>query len=197
MATSIKLNPPPYRDHAKHCHAGLYKSPPSCYSCGMKKSPAIISRFRPGRVSPQLQRRLSGRSAGPRALRVRHASAPLWFEAGARFAMRRYAAPIVIALLASLAAACARPTNHAPEQKPTPGYSLNPALLDLPKRRWIKIHRQHSDDAVTFVRQEHGGSAFDSHRGRLVLFGSDTHVKRDWTNSPLFFDLQQLEWRRL
>ncbi len=111
--------------------------------------------------------------------------------------MRRYAAPIVIALLASLAAACARPTNHAPEQKPTPGYSLNPALLDLPKRRWIKIHRQHSDDAVTFVRQEHGGSAFDSHRGRLVLFGSDTHVKRDWTNSPLFFDLQQLEWRRL
>ncbi len=34
--------------HAKHCHAGLYKSPPSCYSCGVKKSPAMISRLRPG-----------------------------------------------------------------------------------------------------------------------------------------------------
>jgi hypothetical protein len=98
---------------------------------------------------------------------------------------------MLVALLGSLAAACAR------EQKPAPGYSLNPALLDLPMGRWVKVQQQRPDDALTFTRQRHGGSAFDSLRGRLVLFGSDTHARGDWTNSPLFFDLQRLEWRRL
>ena len=105
-------------------------------------------------------------------------------------------ATIVTALLASLAAASALATINAPEQKPAPAYRLNPALLDLPKGRWVKIHQQRVGDAVTFRRQSHGGSAFDSRRGRLVLFGSDTHA-RDWNNSPLFFDLERLEWRRL
>jgi len=109
----------------------------------------------------------------------------------------RTAAPIAIALLAFLIAACTRPTIYAPEPEPAPGYSLNPALLELPKGRWTLIHRQQPGDAVTFDRQRHGGSAFDSRRGRLVLFGSDTHGKEDWTNAPLFFDLRNLEWRRL
>lgn len=76
------------------------------------------------------------------------------------------------------------------------GYALNPALLELPKGRWVEIHRQRPGDAVTFVRQAHGGSAFDTRRGRLVLFGSDTHATGDWTNAPLIFDLARLEWRR-
>ena len=77
-----------------------------------------------------------------------------------------------------------------------PDGSLNPRLLALPAGSWTKIHQQKPGDAVRFKRQQHGGSAFDSRRGRLVLFGSDTHG-RDWTNSPLFFDLASLKWQRL
>src|SRR5262249_1981542 len=44
-----------------------------------------------------------------------------------------------------------------------------------------------------FFRQDHGGSAFDSKRGRLILFGSDTHeyddsTGKNWKNSVFFFD---------
>jgi hypothetical protein len=73
---------------------------------------------------------------------------------------------------------------------------LNPKLLELPAGTWTKIHEQKADDAVTFKRQRHAGSAFDTRRGRIVIFGSDTHGK-DWTNSPLFFDVASLKWSRL
>jgi hypothetical protein len=46
-----------------------------------------------------------------------------------------------------------------------------------------------------FHRQAHGGSAFDSKRGRIVLFGSDTHGL-DWSNSPLYFDIASFAWTR-
>ena len=72
----------------------------------------------------------------------------------------------------------------------------NAELAKLPGGVWTKIHEQKRGDAVTFRRQPHAGSAFDSRRGRLVLFGSDTHGK-DWSNSPLFFDLASLSWSRL
>ena len=62
--------------------------------------------------------------------------------------------------------------------------------------QWVKIHEQKPTDKVYFRRQEHGGSAFDTKRNQIVLFGSDTHGK-DWTNSPLIFDTEHLEWRRL
>jgi hypothetical protein len=75
---------------------------------------------------------------------------------------------------------------------------LNPDLLSLPEGRWVKIHQQRAGDAVSFQRQRHGGSAFDSRRGQLVLFGSDTHdlAKKDWLNAPLIFDVAQLTWRQ-
>jgi hypothetical protein len=96
------------------------------------------------------------------------------------------------ALLSFIAAGCAA----LPAGRPTPPVPpTNPRLLDLPAGRWIKIHQQAPGDAVTFVRQSHGGSAFDSRRGRLVLFGSDSHGM-DWTNSPLIFDLATLQWQR-
>lgn len=72
----------------------------------------------------------------------------------------------------------------------------NPRLLSLEPNRWIKIHEQTAKDAVRFQRQEHGGSCFDTRRGRLVLFGSNTHG-RDWENSPLLFDPATLAWSRL
>lgn len=48
---------------------------------------------------------------------------------------------------------------------------------------------------MVFRRQPHAGSAFDTKRGRIVLFGSDTHAV-DWTNSPLCFDVMSLKWTR-
>ena len=73
---------------------------------------------------------------------------------------------------------------------------LNPNLLKLPAGRWVKIHEQRAGDEVTFKRQAHAGSAFDSRRGRIILFGSDTHGK-DWSNSPLFFGVASMTWSRL
>jgi hypothetical protein len=61
---------------------------------------------------------------------------------------------------------------------------VSPKLLSLPPNTWVKLHEQQPGDAVRFQRQEHGGSCFDTRRGQLVLFGSNTHG-RDWTNSPL------------
>lgn len=66
---------------------------------------------------------------------------------------------------------------------------------ELPPNRWVKLHEQSESDAVVFHRQAHGGSCFDEKRGRLILFGSDTHG-RDWTNSPLVFDLKTRRWSR-
>jgi hypothetical protein len=74
--------------------------------------------------------------------------------------------------------------------------TLNPMLLRLPAGRWAKIHEQKPGDDVTFKRQAHAGSAFDSRRGRIIIFGSDTHGE-DWSNSPLFFDVASLKWSRL
>jgi hypothetical protein len=73
---------------------------------------------------------------------------------------------------------------------------LNPDLLEIPVGNWIKMHQQRPSDKVTFKRQSHAGSAFDTRRGRIIIFGSDTHAK-DWSNSPLFFDVLHLEWSRL
>jgi hypothetical protein len=70
---------------------------------------------------------------------------------------------------------------------------LNRALAHQPQGRWVQIHAQQPGDAVTFRRQAHAGSAFDTKRGRIILFGSDTHGD-DWTNSPLYFDVGSSIW---
>lgn len=66
--------------------------------------------------------------------------------------------------------------------------ATNPALLRLPAGVWHKIRVEDG-----FRRQAHGGAAFDTRRGRLVLFGSDTHSD-DWDNSVRFFDVAALRW---
>ena len=81
-------------------------------------------------------------------------------------------------------------------RRPFPPPPTNPILLELATGSWIKIHQQTPGDAVTFQRRSHAGSAFDSRRSRLVLFGSEEHGI-DWTNSPLIFDLVTLQWQRL
>lgn len=70
----------------------------------------------------------------------------------------------------------------------------NGKLKKLDANRWIKIHEP-AEGELLFRRQPHGGSCFDSKRGRLVLFGSDSHG-RDFTNSPLYFDMATLKWSR-
>jgi tetratricopeptide (TPR) repeat protein len=59
--------------------------------------------------------------------------------------------------------------------------------------QWAVLHTQTRQDGVFFFRQNHAGSAFDAKRGRLVLFGSDTHdygdiMGRNWSNAVYFFD---------
>ena len=98
---------------------------------------------------------------------------------------RPQSAAIILGLLAALGVGCAPASSRV----------LHPRLASLPAAKWVEIHRQQPTDPVHFRRQEHGGSAFDARRGRIVLFGSDTHGK-DWTNSPLFFDLVSLTWSR-
>ncbi len=85
-------------------------------------------------------------------------------------------------------------TCKPPEAKHT--YSRPSHLSRLPAEMWIKIHEQHRSDNVYFKRQAHGGSAFDTRRGKLILFGSDTHGK-DWSNTPYIFDPEKLSWSRL
>lgn len=70
---------------------------------------------------------------------------------------------------------------------------LNPILVGLATNQWVKLHAQKPDDKVRFKMQEHGGSCFDTKRCRFVLFGSNTHG-RDWTNTPLIFDVVAGEW---
>lgn len=91
-------------------------------------------------------------------------------------------AALVLAL-----AACAT-TGRAAEP------ARNPALADLEPNKWVQVHEQKKGE-LTFRRQPHGGSCFDTKRNRLVLFGSDTHGK-DFANSPLFFSTTELKWSR-
>jgi len=60
---------------------------------------------------------------------------------------------------------------------------------------WTKIHQQQPGDLVRFARPRHGGATFDTRRGRIVLYGSDTHG-HDWSNSPVYFDMRTLAWQR-
>lgn len=96
----------------------------------------------------------------------------------------------VVGLLAGANLASSQPTRPVSDAPP----KHNPALLKLEPNQWVKIHEPRDGD-LAFRRQPHGGSCFDSKRGRLILFGSDSHG-RDFTNSPLFFDPFELQWSR-
>ncbi|MHC4916938.1 MAG: hypothetical protein ACYTGB_15765 [Planctomycetota bacterium] len=86
-------------------------------------------------------------------------------------------------------------TAPAGEDPAAAGPPASQAIAKAEANKWLKLHEQKEGDAVRFKRQAHGGSCFDSKRGQLILFGSNTHG-RDWCNSPLFFDVAKCEWRR-
>ncbi len=64
------------------------------------------------------------------------------------------------------------------------------ALLDLPANRWILYHRGGTDG---WTRQGHAGMTYDSDRGTLVIFGSDTHGE-NWDNSIHEFQPLEKRW---
>lgn len=70
------------------------------------------------------------------------------------------------------------------------GSGFNEQLADLPPNRWVKLR-------IPFVgswhRQAHAAVAFDTHRNKLFLFGSDTHGA-NWDNSVHEFDPLILRW---
>ena len=76
---------------------------------------------------------------------------------------------------------------------PSGAGSINHSLKALPAGTWFKIHQHVGDSEEVFTRQVHGGAAFDPLRGRLMLFGSDTH-SQNWDNSVRFFDMGTLRW---
>lgn len=103
----------------------------------------------------------------------------------------RIISSIIVAGILILGIEAGRPLNErALGEEP----KRNPVLANLPEGRWIRIHEQKSSE-LRFRRQPHGGSCFDTKRGDLILFGSDSHG-RDFTNSPLRFSTIDLKWSR-
>jgi hypothetical protein len=95
---------------------------------------------------------------------------------------------IVTVLFGAVACGAAAASAHGEPPR-------NPRLMKIEPNRWSKLHEQSATDEVRFRRQGHGGSCFDTKRGHLVLFGSDTHG-RDWENSPLVFEPVAERWTR-
>lgn len=67
---------------------------------------------------------------------------------------------------------------------------LNPRLLNLAPNKWVKFYQPATAD---WRRQGHAGIAYDSKRGVILLFGSDTHG-RNWDNSVHAFDPATEQW---
>ena len=63
-------------------------------------------------------------------------------------------------------------------------------LLNLPANRWVKYHELKGGD---WWRKGHAGLAYDSSRGSLLVFGSDTHGE-DWDNVIHEFIPRQRTW---
>lgn len=78
----------------------------------------------------------------------------------------------------------------SPPQTTATAKKLNRDLLDLKPNTWVKIHQPDSTD---WRRQAHSGLAYDSKRGTLLVFGSDTHGS-NWDNSVHEFDPVALRW---
>lgn len=67
---------------------------------------------------------------------------------------------------------------------------VDEGLPELPPNRWIKIGRTFT---ASWHRQKHAGAAYDTHRNKYFVFGSDTHGE-NWDNSIHEFDPLILRW---
>lgn len=64
------------------------------------------------------------------------------------------------------------------------------SLVNLPPNRWIKYHEVNDGK---WWRKGHAGLAYDSTRGSLLVFGSDTHGE-DWDNVIHEFIPNERKW---
>ena len=90
-----------------------------------------------------------------------------------------------VAAVAALLAASASPAEETGKR--------NDRLVNIQPNRWLTLRELKPGQKGYFRRQGHGGSCFDTKRGRLVLFGSDTHGK-SWLNAPRIFDPVTCQW---
>lgn len=99
---------------------------------------------------------------------------------------RRSALLLALAgLLAGPGAAAAQGAETGPHDR-----SLNPRLLALKPNTWSLLAQPAQAD---WRRQSHAGIAYDSKRGRLLIFGSNTHGL-DWDNAVHEFDPVTARW---
>jgi hypothetical protein len=63
-------------------------------------------------------------------------------------------------------------------------------LRNLPPNQWVKYFESRPG---TWSRQGHAGMAFDTRRGSLLIFGSDTHGE-DWDNAVHEFQPRLKRW---
>jgi hypothetical protein len=70
------------------------------------------------------------------------------------------------------------------------GRVLNPRLLALEPNTWSRLAQPQQAD---WRRQTHAGIAYDSKRGTLLIFGSNTHGL-DWDNEVHEFDPVTARW---
>jgi len=96
---------------------------------------------------------------------------------------------IVVAVAGAAAAIAAylagSPANDLPDEVANALY-----LRNLPPNRWVKYHEEKPGG---WGRQSHAGLAFDTRRGSLLVFGSDTHGE-DWDNSVHEFHPLRRRW---
>lgn len=101
-----------------------------------------------------------------------------------------------------------RPGNPQDDVALVDGKLLNARLLELPANRWVRIAPEPSAlvrklpaflrelapvPGQDWNRQGHAGLAFDSRRGTLLVFGSDSH-NTNWDNSVHEFSPLTLQW---
>ena len=102
---------------------------------------------------------------------------------------------IATALAGSVATAAYVWLNERSEALP-PELENTLQLRDLPANRWVKYHEERPGN---WSRQGHAGMAFDSRRGSLLIFGSDTHGEdwergENWDNSVHEFQPRLKRW---
>jgi hypothetical protein len=88
-------------------------------------------------------------------------------------------------LAAALLGACAGAGTAAAD---APARRLNPRLLALPPNTWTVL-----SESTAYRRQAHAGVAYDSRRGTLLVFGSNTHGL-DWNDAVHEFDPVTARW---
>lgn len=108
---------------------------------------------------------------------------------------RIVARSIAIAVLLGVVAAAAwyvlQRRGGAADAEPSyvDGRLINQRLRELPANTWVEI----ASERPGWTRQGHAGIAFDSRRGTLLIFGSDTHGE-NWDNTIHEFSPLTLRW---